>query len=129
MGAAVARRRAAVGIGHDDEVVGGRGFAIDRLDGAEHHMHAVGRRRLRHGRGRIEGRRHAPRAGIGFRETDEIGALVGGVLDGAYGVGDVVLILAGTVRNRLHNGDAEGHCGLLIALFPHKFRGFLLVAD
>ena len=67
---------------------------------------------------RIEGRRHAPRAGIGFRETDEIGALVGGVLDRAHGVGDIALIFAGTVRNRLHNGDAEGHCGLLIALFP-----------
>ena len=82
---------------------------IDRLDGAEHHMHAVGGGRLGHGRGRIEGRRHAPRAGIGFRETDEIGALMGGVLDGAHGVGDIAFVLAGTVRNRLHNGDAEGH--------------------
>jgi hypothetical protein len=97
MGAAVARRRAAVGIGHDDEIVGGRGLAIDRLDGAEHHVHAVGRGGLRHGRGRVERRRHAPRPGIGLGEADEVGALVGGVLDGAHGVGDVVLVFAGRV--------------------------------
>src|ERR1700722_18366300 len=70
-----------------------------------------------------------PRAGIGFRETNEIGALMGGVLDRAHGVGNVALVLARTVRNRLHNGDAEGHGQAPDRAFPHKFRGFLLAAD
>ena len=70
MRAAVARRRAAVGIGHADEVVGGRrGFRIDRLERAEHDMHAVPLRGFHHGGGRIERRRHPPRPGIGLRES------------------------------------------------------------
>ena len=72
-------------------------------------MHAVLGRGFGQRRGRIERRRHAPRARIGFRKADEIGALARGALDRAHRVGDVALVLAGRMRDRLHDGDAEGH--------------------
>ena len=113
MGAPVARRRAAVGKRHDGEVIGARrvacDFGIDRLERAEHDMHAVLGRRCRERRGRIVSGRHPPRARIAFRKADEVRALARRAFDRADRSRDVLFVLGRTVRDRLHNGDAEGH--------------------
>ena len=109
MGPSITRHGAAVRIGHADQIVGSRRFGIDRLDGAEYDVDAVLDRCLGERRRRIESRRHAPRARIGLRKAEEVGTLPGGPFDEAHRVGNVGFILAGRVRNRLNDGDAECH--------------------
>ena len=111
MGPAVARRRAPVRVGHDDEVVGGCGGPVERLDRAEHRVHAVLDRGFRERRRRIERRGHAPRTRVGLGEADEIGALVRRVLDEIDRVGDVGLTPLDRLGERLDDGDTEGHGG------------------
>jgi hypothetical protein len=109
MRALVARGGAAVGIGHADQIVGGGGLGIDRLDGAKHHVHFVLGRGFDHRGGGIKGRRHAPGARIGFGEADEIRAFRRRAFDVAHRIGDVLLIFAGPVGDWLDYGDAKGH--------------------
>jgi hypothetical protein len=109
MGAAIAHRRAAVAISHADQVMRGALVVAERLDGAVDRVDAVLGGGFRNARRRIEARRHAPRAGIGFRKADEVGAFRLGARDEAHRVGDVFFVLADRVGNRLHDGDAEGH--------------------
>jgi hypothetical protein len=78
MGSAVACRFAAIGIGHAYEIVGRRRLVVDRLEHAEHHVHAVPLCGCDHRGGGVERHRHPPRPGIGLREADEIHALGGG---------------------------------------------------
>jgi hypothetical protein len=59
-------------------------LGVERLDRAEHRVHSVLDRRLGERRDRIEGRGHAPRARIGFREAHEIGALGGRAAEVRY---------------------------------------------
>ena len=68
MRAAIADRRAAVAIGHADQIVRGALVVAERLDGAVDGVDAVLGGGFRHARRRIEGGRHAPGTGIGFRE-------------------------------------------------------------
>ena len=53
-------------------------------------------------------------------------ALGGRGRDGRHGVGDVVLVRAGTVADRLHDGDAEGHGDVLFFDPHHRPSAFLV---
>ena len=109
MRAPIPRRRPPVGISHDDQVVSGCRFDIERLDRAEHGMDAMLGSRLGKRRTRIERRGHAPRPGIGLREADEIRPIGRSPFDPLHRIGNIALGFAGRVRNRLHDGDTEGH--------------------
>ena len=63
MRAAVAHRRAAVAIGHADQIMRGALVVAERLDGAVDGVDAVLGGGFRDPRGRIEARRHAPGPG------------------------------------------------------------------
>ncbi len=109
MGTPVPCRFAAIGISHHDQVVGGGGALVDRLDRAEHDVDAMlGRRAGKPGR-RVIGRWHAPGARIGFRKADKMRTFVGGPSDKVERVGYIGLVATRAMRQRLHDSDPKAH--------------------
>jgi hypothetical protein len=107
--AAVLRGGAAVRIGHADQIVGGRLVVADRLDGAVDDVDLVLFGGLNHRRRRIELRRHPPGARISLGEADEVGAVGCRARDVGNRLRNIGLVLARTMGDRLHDGNAEGH--------------------
>jgi hypothetical protein len=109
MRAPIAPRRPTVRISHYNQVVSGRRLNIDRLDRAEYGIHAMLGGGFRKRSAGIERRRHSPRTRICLREAYEIRSVCCRALDPLHRIGNIAIGLAGRMRNRLHNGDTEGH--------------------